>query len=243
MNKRIWINTCLLLLLFWFANFDATANGDILKAYINDDIGSWKTTIDDLAGKDVLKHDEKLELVNLHYGYVAWCIDKKKSNEADRYINAAIDLLDDLENAEFDLPSVYAYKGMFYGFIITQSFIKAPYYGPKCYNYSVNSLESDSLNVMGLMQMGNLKFYIPKFLGGSKTKALEYYLKALDQLESTKSNVEQDWNYLHMIALVVYASKESGNIILARKYCEKGLSIAPDFKWLKDTMCPQVEKE
>lgn len=42
-------------------------------------------------------------------------------------------------------------------------------------------------------EMGNMKFYIPKFLGGSKTEAVIYYEKAVAILESSKLKTDHNW--------------------------------------------------
>jgi len=218
------------------------ANDTIYRTYINDDIGAWKAVIYTATDKEKLSNEEMLSLVNLYYGYSAWCIDKGKSTEADRSITKALELLDKLENSKYELSSVYAYKGVFYGFIITMSFLKAPVYGYKCFNYSEKAMETDTTNVMGLIQMGNIKFYVPKFLGGSKPEAFQYYESALNVMEQEMDKAMKDWNYLHLLATIVFSYVEIEEYEKAKYYCEKGLQIAPEFRWLKDEMYPEIQK-
>ena len=78
---------------------------------------------------------------------------------------------------------------------------------------------------------------MPAVFGGSKKKALGYYLKAEKLM--TSGNVENDWNYLSTLTLIAGAYEELGNYEKAETYYLKILSISPQFTWVKNNLYPK----
>jgi hypothetical protein len=73
----------------------------IYDSYINKDMTRWKAVIDSLqlekeSGK--LSIEQKWELLDYQYGYIAWAISKKKTmkHEAETYLDVAKDNLSEL---------------------------------------------------------------------------------------------------------------------------------------------------
>lgn len=75
-----------------------------------------KKTMDSLENVNPKTNNEKLDLINYQYGYIAWCIDKDKEDEAEFYMEKAQVLMEQLEAQNFNLSMVYAYKAAFYWF-------------------------------------------------------------------------------------------------------------------------------
>ena len=214
----------------------------IYKAYIKGDMEKWKYSIDSLENIRNKTNNEKLELINYQYGYIAWCINQQKINEAERYIAKAEELIDFLEKQPHFLSTVYAYKAAFVGFEIGISPYKAPFIGAHSLTYAKKSAALDSTNPLAYIQLGNIAYYTPKIIGGSKSEAIQHYKMALQLMEKNYSSINQNWNYLNLIAILIQTYIDTGQYKTAKKYCIKALSIEPEFDWIKNELYPEVLK-
>ena len=212
----------------------------IYNAYIKGDMQKWKYSIDSLENIRNITNNEKLELINYQYGYIAWCIDRQKINEAEKYIAKAEELMDFLENQTYSLSTVYAYRAAFVGFKIGISPYKAPVIGSKSLTYARKSVALDSTNALAYIQLGNIAYYTPKIFGGSKSDALQYYKLALQLMEQNDFSMNQNWNYLNLLAVIIQAYIDIGKYSTAKEYCIKALSIEPEFDWVKNKLYPKI---
>ena len=185
----------------------------------------------------------KLDLLNYQYGYIAWCISKEKTNEAEKYIDKSEKLIELLERQSYNLPMLYAYKAAFIGFELGISPYKAPFIGAKSLSYAQQSVGLDSLNAMAYVQLGNIAFYTPKMFGGSKPEAMQYYFKAIKIMQEEIESTKQNWNYLNLLATIINAYMDLEQYDMAKKYCIKTLSIEPEFDWIKNNLYPQILKK
>jgi len=155
------------------------ANYSIYHAYISGNMNAWKTTLDSLYGVPKKTNQEQLDLINFQYGYIAWCIDNERDSEATAYLRKAEGLLTQLEKQKINPSMLHAYTAAFVGFKIGLAPYKAPFIGPASADHANQSVLADSTNAFGYVQLGNVAFYTPQVFGGSKTEAINYYLKAL----------------------------------------------------------------
>lgn len=232
----------LVLLITFFTFHSSLANNRIYESYLNDNLNDWKPIIDAKAKNKDMTNKDKLDLINLHYGYASWCLDRDKHDETEKYANKGLDLIEDLEDENYMLADLYAYRAAFLGFKIFVALYKAPVLGPKFFKYSLKSYETDPSNVMGIIQMGNLKLFTPPAFGGSKEEALEKYQQALAEMEKHSAALENDWNYLQLLSTIVYTCKEMEDYRQANDYCLKALQVAPEFSLIKNKMHPEVKK-
>jgi tetratricopeptide (TPR) repeat protein len=98
---------------------------------------------------------------------------------------------------------LYAYKAAFIGFKIGISPYKAPFIGPESLKFAQMSVKLDSTNALGYIQLGNISFYSPVVFGGSKTTALNHYLKALELMEKNPARIVENWNYLNLYVTLI----------------------------------------
>jgi hypothetical protein len=117
---------------------------------------------------------------------------------------------------------------------------KAPIIGPKSIQYAKKAISLDSTNCWGHMQLGDIEFYTPKVLGGSKAMALKHYLKALRLMEKDKVYKVQNWNYINLLATIIHAYVDLNQYDAARRYCVKSLVDEPTFLWVKNNLYPKV---
>ena len=213
---------------------------EIYNAYIRNDMAGWKKIMDRIQNQERKSNEILLSLVNYQYGYIGWCIGEANEKEAEFYISLARNNLAVLESNNYNLSMVYAYYAALYGYDIGLSIIRAPFIGPKSMKYAENALKLDQGNPFAYLQMGNIQYYMPSVFGGSVNEAIRYFLQAKVLMEKNKETILQDWNYLHLLTLIVQAYTDVEDYRSAKAYCEIILKIEPQFVWIKDELYPQV---
>lgn len=230
------------LLLLANAKAQNTYKDLIYNAYIYNNMSEWKNIVDKMQKQTNKTNDQKLELLNYQYGYIAWCIGNDLDKIANSYLNDANKICEELEKVSYKVNVLNAYKSAFIGFEIGIDTYKAPFLGSKSLNYAEKSIENDKNNYFGYIQLGNIFQHMPKAMGGSKKLALEYYETAQKIMENNSSQIKNDWNYLNLLVLIaqVYTKLEMYNT--AKTQYEKILKIEPNFTWVKNELLPEINK-
>ena len=200
--------------------------------------------MDSIGKSRVRTQRDKLDLINYYYGgYIAWCIDNDRKQDAESYIEKSELLISELERSRYELSTLYAYKAAFIGFNLGLSPYKAPFIGPQSISYARRSVEIDPKNPFAVLQLGNISYYTPGVFGGSKKEAMQHYLKALSLMEQQVHQTVTNWNYLNIFPTVIMAYMEQGEYNKARYYCERALTIEPRFTWVRNNIYPEVLKQ
>lgn len=202
----------------------------------------WKTIMDQLDSQQEKSNELILEIVNYQYGYIGWCLNNNRKEEAVIYLKLVegnIKLIDAL-NTEQSLVS--AYKAAIYGFRIALSKISAPFNGPKSYQYAHQAVVLDPNQPFGYIQMGNVQFHMPPMMGGSKTEAIDYFLKAKSMMEREKDGIRGDWNYLSLLTTIAKAYDSINDLPNAKLMYEEILKFEPEFSWVRDVLYPRLLK-
>jgi len=212
----------------------------IYRAYLTNDMATWKTTIDAMHAEGGKSNERELELLNYEYGYVGWCIGNKRKSEAKRYLERSLERIERLKEANHRLPLLQAYESAYLGFQIGLTNLKAPKLGPRSLDAAKKSVAGDDRNALGYIQLGNIDYFMPPLFGGSKVRAIEHYLHA-ERLMAP--NGRNDWNYLALLVQLATAYEETGKIAMADSFYRKALSLAPDFRWVKNELYPAFTKK
>lgn len=212
----------------------------IYQAFITSNMVIWENAI---ASFRPVTNDDKLELVNYLYGNIGYCLGRDQKVKAQTNLHKAEALLLQLEIQQYQMSMIYAYKAAFVGFKIGISPYKAPFLGKESMDFAKKSVALDGKNYFGYLQLGYITYYTPAILGGSKTDAIKYYLKALEIMEEDPSDLVNNWNYLNMLVTIINAYYEQGQYEIARKYCDKALKVEPEFDWVKNQLYPKVLKK
>lgn len=213
----------------------------VYDSYVDKEMTIWKSVIDSLQvekelGK--LSVDQKWELLNYQYGYVAWAISKKKTmkHEAEAYLDVAKENLSELVEANGKTSLSNAYNAAFVAYEIGITPIKAPFIGLKCMKYGETALKQDSLNHFALIQYGNIMNYMPAAFGGSKDKALLYYKKAKEVMREDDSIYKENWLYMNLILTIADIYKNKKDYEFTKQYYLEALELEPGYKFVEDLM-------
>lgn len=215
---------------------------EIYQAFISNDMNKWKNTINLMNQNERKTTDYILELVNYQYGYIAWCIGNQMYVTAESYLKLAESNLKVLEKHSVNASLINAYQSAFFGFRIGLNRIKAPIIGPKSVECAKKAMQLDKNNPLGFIQYANIQYYMPPAFGGSKAVALDYYKIAESKMEGRSDTLQDDWNYLNLLVIIVKAYADLKDIGHAKLYCEKILQIEPDFLWVKKDLYPKLLK-
>lgn len=232
----------LIVLLFMstFQGAQADYRSDIYFAYINGDMNKWKNIID-LMEQNQKKTDENIiELTNYQYGYIGWSIGNNKKSEAEKYLNMAEENIRKLGKANYKISLVNSYKSAFYGFRIGLNLYKAAFIGFKSVECAKLAMKQDEKNPFGFFQYGNCQYYMPVLFGGSKSKALLYFIKAEQLMEINDKQIKNNWNYLSLLTVIGQSYTILNNYKLAKVYYEKAIKAEPRFLWIKTELYPEL---
>lgn len=230
-------------LLFLSLVVTSQSNEVIYNAYVQNSMTDWKVLIDSMEQVRDKSDASRLELINYQYGYIGWCMGIHDKAGARYYMDLAQKHLAILAQQNFRWSDIYAYQSAFIGFEIGLSPLKAPFIGMRSIEYAEKAIASDSNNYLGYVQLGNIEFYMPAIFGGSKDKALVYYLKALKKMEESNLVLHNNWNYLNLLSIIIDAAIQTNNYAQAHDYCIIALKISPDFGWVKDELYPKTLKK
>lgn len=231
----------LLLVVFLSGGAFASNKEKIYQAYIGNRMDEWQTIIDSLEQNKTENTDYLSELINYQYGYIGYCLGEDDDKRAENYLDLAENNLEILQNKNFDPALVNAYKAAFWGFKIGLSPIKAPIFGRRCIKNADRALEINKKQPFAHVQYGNAYFYMPAIFGGSKEVAIEHFLLAIEQMESSPESIKNDWNYLSLLSLTGQSYEEMGEYDKAKNIYEKALKFEPGFKWIRDELYPDLK--
>ncbi len=213
------------------------------KTYINNDVGRWKYYIDSLDTLSPQSNEDQLRLLNYYYGYIAYCIGVlKNKKEAEQYLKQAEMYVEAFEKQQLYPSFVAAYRSAFSGFKIGINMLNAPVLGKDGFTYARRAIQLDSLNPFGYVQYANALYYSPSLFGGSKTAALDNYLKAIELFELSNTTTE-NWNYLNTLALAGKLAYELEQYDKACMLYKKALRAEPEFLWVKKELLPLLQKK
>src|SRR5665648_10285 len=237
-RSKYWIT-----IVFWglFAlSLKASNKSDVYNAYINNRMPVWKSVIDQLNNQPDKTNELRLELLNYQYGYIGWCLGNDHKDQALIYLKLAQENVKFLEAKKLELSLINGYKAALYGFQISLSKFSAPFIGPKSSDCAKKAVLLDPNQPFGYIQLGNVKFHSPSLMGGSKTEAIGYYLKAKAIMEKKDGEIQGDWNYLSLLVTIAQAYESINDNAKAKLMYEEILKFEPGFNWVRDDLYPHL---
>jgi len=242
--ERSKYSLIIILLLLFSLQINAVSYREaIYSAYINNKMDLWKSVIERMDAIKNKSDELLLELVNYQYGYIGYCIGFDKKEEAKKYLSIALKNIEILEKKNYSLSVVNSYKAAFYGFRIGLNPISAPVNGFKSIDCAKTALKTDPEFYFAYIQYGNMKFYMPSALGGSKKVALEYYLKAKGIVEKDSEFISGNWNYMSLLVVIGQTYTYLKDFASAQKVYGNILNLEPGFLYVKDDLYPKLLKK
>ena len=236
-RSKYWIT--IILWGFIALNLKGSNKSDIYNSYIKSQMPVWKSTIDKINSSPGKSNDVIIELLNYQYGYIGWCLGNDRKDEAVIYLKLAEENVKLLEGKKFEPSMISGYKSALYGFRIALNKFSAPFIGPKSSDCAKQAMLLDPNQPFGFIQMGNVKYHSPSLMGGSKTDAISYYLKAKALMEKKESEIQGDWNYLNLLITIAQVYEAIDENVKAKLMYEEILKFEPGFTWVRDKLYPQ----
>jgi hypothetical protein len=241
MGNKLLALTGLITFIFC-SNMKAQYKSEVYSAYVNNKMDQWKSVIDRMEADKSRSDESTMELLNYQYGYIGYCLEYNKKDEAKRYFPLAEKNLELLEKKRVNLSLINAYKSAFYGFRISFNTFSAPINGPKSLDYAKLAIEQDSSYYLAYVQCGNGYYNMPAAFGGSKKVALAYFQKAKVALEKNTDQTSGNWNYLKVLTLIAQSYTDLEDYDSARISYANILRIEPGFTYVRDEKYPELLK-
>ncbi len=209
---------------------------ELYRLYISNRMIEWEGTLKKMEKQVQLSSSRDLmyDLLLAEYGFIGYCFSQDNTEKASQWIDGADDLTDRLMALDPSWAAVYAIKAAIYGFRITLQPARAIFYGPKNQRNIDKAIELDPGEPLGWFVYGNSEFFRPAAFGGSKTKGIEYYRKAIGLAEKNPSGQQNDWFYLNMLMMLADAYERTSQPEMARQTYEKILRAEPGFGALRE---------
>ena len=187
----------------------------------------------------------KYYLAYTDYKLAIIAMDAQNNIEFDRYIKSATENCEDLLNENEDDVETKALLSGIYGIQIAMNSALGQSLGSKSSMLSAEALGDAPENPRVLLFAGINKLHTPEFFGGSKTKALEYFKKAVNSSENKDSaNVSGiDWGYIETLAWLGKTYSAIKDFNSAAETFNKALRIEPEYGWIKNRLLPEAEKK
>ena len=211
----------------------------IYKAYIADDMGLWKTTMEKMEQDDQKDNSDKflLHLAITQYGYTGYLLGNNKKDQARKLMDKTLVNAEKLKTTSYKAEA-YALLAGLNGYEIGLAKYKAPFLGKKSEKYTDKSLEISEVNPMGWTEKGNIYYHMPGFFGGSYDKAIQYYSNAIKNFD--KTDYLPKWLKLNAMVWLGKAYEAKEEFHKASETYKKALRIEPNFSWVKNTLYPEL---
>lgn len=213
---------------------------EIYEAYIQNNMPAWEKTIKRMETTHLSPH-EKVALINFYYGYIGYGIGTGQKKLAEEYIKKGEKIIHALLKEDPCNATLNAFKGSFISFKIGLNKLKAVSLGPQSMRYINQAYNLDPNNVQALADKANMLYYAPPIFGGDKKEAINFYKKAIHQLEAAHDTVN-NWFYLNLLVQLAQHYEKMKMKKQTLSLYEKILEHEPRFVWIKEDLYPKLIK-
>ena len=212
----------------------------IYRAYVYDRMPLWESTLQTMEFEYRQQPDPGLlyDILLAKYGLIGYYLGTDQENEAEAMLDRANNYLDILSEDRNYRAEAKLFEAAFYGFRIGLRPRRAVRFGPRSSRLIDEALEINPDYPRAHIEKGNVLYYAPSIFGGSKSKAIEHYEKAIELMEDSMANNHR-WLYLSTLVSLAEAYKEAGDRETGIAILEKALRFEPDFHWVKEEKLPE----
>jgi tetratricopeptide (TPR) repeat protein len=224
-----------LLIIFQKTGFSSETE-KFYQLYIKGDMKTWASTLNELTIQYEQSKNSALleELVLATYGLVGYYLGNEQKELAAKSLQSGTHYLNLLAGSKPNNQTYQALKGAFIGFELGLNPWKAPFIGPESQTIINNAIKKAPNNPQTNFEYANLLFWSPKWAGGDKQKALQYYKKTIDLLEQNQKT--RQWYYLWAYTAYANALKTLGRTDDAQRVYEQIAAIEPEYQWVKEEL-------
>lgn len=208
---------------------------DLYRYYVANDWDSWEKLI--AGGQwNTLPASDQYEFAMAHYGFIAWCLGHDQKVRAKPYLEKAELMTDDLLKRSPGDARFLALRGALFGFRLLYEPHKIMSIGPKSLKNINEAIEKDPDCAPAWIELGNMDWSTPGFLGGSKLEALAEYEKAIKLMEKNPEFIRHSWYYLNVNMILANWYQTRGRTFASHEVYRKVLQIEPEFSRAKQEL-------
>ena len=213
------------------------------QAYLDNNMSKWGTELKNYTTQPNLTIDDKIEISNYLYGYVAYLLADIDTNkkEINLWLNLWDEYLNEIETSKGKRADIYVYRSAINAYKAKVKKGGMMIYGPRSLSELNNALNADPNNALANGLKGNTKFYMPSFVGGDKKEAIIWFEKALT-LMANDNNLLYRWNRCAITLCLAQAYEKIGNKEKAIEICQTELQREPNFAYMHDIYLPSLMK-
>ncbi len=225
-------------------SIQATLQDQIYEAYVYGRMPLWESALSSMKQEYRRNPSGELlyDILLAQYGLIGYYLGIDENTKGRRLIEEAEPYLETLESRLGFAAQAMLFNAAFYAFRIGMRPWLGVRLGPQSERLINNAININPAYPRGWIEKGNMMNYAPAMFGGSKTKAIEHYTHAIDLMEADMQNNHR-WLYLSTLVSLAQAYDHTGNTRLAIATLEKSLRFAPDFKWVKDELLPELQSK
>lgn len=209
----------------------------LYDAYLRRDMQVWADYLDSIRWQDA-DDEEKSRILVYEYGYVPYLYSVKDTAGCRK---ANLRYQRHIEAHKGVLPKAdylgHSSAASIYFFLQDKTRMGVVMSGKKMAEQAV---QADTLNPLALYIRGNFYFHFPKLFGGSKSKALAYFLRAEREMEKD-SRYRYHWMYAAVQLVAAQCYDKLGEKDKAAAQCRKILRLHPGFKYVKEELLPSLQ--
>ncbi len=210
----------------------------MFDAYLIGELNVWGEMLEEKQ-KNIndLDNQELAFVINYQYGYIPWCLETKKTEQAKLFLEYFESNLSLWEQKGGDRATIFAYRSGASAFHYKLS--SSLSYAITSIKFVNKAFETDAKNPIVLSLKGNIDFYKPAIFGGSKKEAMNYFIQSLEAFERINW-AENNWNYVATKLCLAQTYEKTNQIGKALKLAEEMLSAYPTFLYLKNEYYPSL---
>lgn len=211
---------------------------DLYQAYLAGDMQQWGDYLAETDKQEYFSVEELASIANYEYGYIAWCLGEKRTDEAKHRLSQFEKRISQLESMNYNPSMVAVFRSSVCAYSLSlykRDLIKTM---KEAIDYTDKAVTLEPENPLALTLQGNVRFYTPAMFGGSKKEALELFLKAEKIMRN--SNRIHCWNYRALQLCIAQCYEKVESKKAAINYCEQILSEVPEFAYIRDVYLPKL---
>ena len=216
----------------------------IYEAYVYGKMPLWESTLASMELEYMRNPSDELlyDILLAQYGLTGYYLGIDENASGRRLMEEAAPYLETLESRLGFAAQAMLFKAAFYAFRIGMRPWLGVRLGPQSEKLINDAISINPVYPRGWIEKGNMMYYAPAMFGGSKTKAIEHYVHAIELMEANMQNNHR-WLYLSTLVSLAQAYDHLGNSGLAIATLEKSLRFEPDFKWVKEELLPELKSK